>query len=396
MRNFNVGLKNMVKPFNKTIGIIGAGQLGKMLIESADGWNVRYAVLETEPSAPAVKKADIFVQGSLNDGEKIRELANHCDVITFEIEHIDAATLYEIEQQGKTVIPSASILKIIQDKGLQKQYFVSKKLPTAPYVLINHYTEIDKIENLPLEVSKVVVKSCRDGYDGKGVAIMNKSDLLTNKLPFEGSCIVEAFVANAKEISIIVARGINGETKVYPATEMVFDPISNLVDYLFAPAEISPNELKKANEIAIAAVEGFNGVGLFAVEFFLNKKGEWFINEIAPRPHNSGHHTIEACYTSQYEQLNRILLGLPLGDTSLIKPAAMVNLVGDSTFSGAYAIAGLDACFTTPGFYLHLYNKETIKPDRKMGHFTVIANSAEEAVTKALALKKHLKFKPVN
>jgi 5-(carboxyamino)imidazole ribonucleotide synthase len=393
LRFFNVGLKNMVKPFEKTIGIIGAGQLGKMLIESAAGWNVNYAVLENDAHAPAVKKAGIFIQGKLTDGDKIRELATHCDVMTFEIEHIDADTLYELEQQGKTVIPSASILKIIQNKGSQKQYFIAKNLPTSPFVVINHASEIDKIESLSPEIQKVVVKSCRDGYDGKGVSIMNKSDLMNNGLPFEGSCVVEAFVANAREISIIVARGKNGETKVYPATEMVFDPLSNLVDYLFAPAEISPNELKKANEIAIAAIEGFNGVGIFAVELFLNHAGAWFINEIAPRPHNSGHHTIEACYTSQYEQLNRILLGLPLGDTSLIKPAAMVNLVGSNDFSGNYSITGLDACLTTPGFYLHLYNKSTIKPDRKMGHFTVLASSAEEAVSKALNLKQHLKFK---
>lgn len=383
----------MAKPFDKVIGVIGGGQLGKMLIESSAGWNLRYHVLEIEDTAPAVRHASGFVKGSLTDSEKIRELASTSDILTYEIEHIDAATLFELEQNGKEVIPSASVLQIIQDKGVQKQYFKNKGLSTSPFVILNHPGEIDKLRELgPQE--KLVVKSCREGYDGKGVAVIKSENILNaeGRLPFEGACVVEKFIYNAREFSVQVARNRKGEIKTYPVVEMVFDPISNLVDYLFAPANINEESAKIACDIAIKAIEGFQGVGIFAVELFMNYSGDWFINEIAPRPHNSGHHTIEACYTSQYEQLNRILLDLPLGDTSLIQPAAMVNLVGPYGLQGSYQLEGLDVCFRTPGFYLHLYDKKTIKPDRKMGHFTVLASNVDNAIDRALMLKQHLRF----
>lgn len=383
----------MTAPFDKTIGIIGGGQLGKMLIESSAGWNVKYAVLENDPEAPAVRHANTFVHGKLTDGEKIRELALVSDVLTFEIEHIDAATLFELEQSGKRVIPSASILKIIQDKGLQKQYFKKQQLPTSPFIVVN----ASNLPEIPAEIidntDKVVVKSCREGYDGKGVSIVKKESIAQNGLPFKGNCVIEKFISGAREISIIVARNQQGEMVFYPPAEMVFDPVANLVDYLFTPAELTANQLKTGNEIAGKAISGFNGVGIFAVEFFLDRNGNWYINEIAPRPHNSGHQTIEACYTSQYEQLNRILLGLPLGDPSLIMPAAMVNLVGNNDTHGEYDIAGLEPCLRTPGFYLHLYDKNTIKPNRKMGHYTVMASNTQNAIDKAMELKKHLIFK---
>lgn len=383
----------MVNPFDKVIGVVGGGQLGKMLIESSAGWNLRYNILETEETAPAVRHAHGYVKGALTESEKIRELAAKSDILTYEIEHINAGTLYELEQEGKEVIPSASVLQIIQDKGVQKQYFRSRGLNTSPFVILNHPGEIHKLQELgPQE--KLVVKSCREGYDGKGVSIIKTEKMLDaeGRLPFEGSCVVEKFIYNAREFSVQVARNRKGEIKTYPVVEMVFDPISNLVDYLFAPANISDESAKTACDLAIKAVEGFQGVGIFAVELFMNYSGDWFVNEIAPRPHNSGHHTIEACYTSQYEQLNRILLDLPLGDTSLIQPAAMVNLVGPYGLNGTYRIEGLEVCFRTPGFYLHLYDKKTIKPDRKMGHFTVLAKNVDDAIDRALMLKKHIRF----
>lgn len=383
----------MTKPFDTIIGVVGGGQLGKMLIESSAGWNLKYNILEAEESAPAVRHASGYIKGVLTDSDKIRELAAKSDIITYEIEHIDAHTLYELEQKGMPVIPSASVLQIIQDKGVQKQYFKRKGLPTSPFVILNHPGEMDKLRELgPQE--KLVVKSCREGYDGKGVAVIKADKILdeAGKLPFEGAVVVEKFIYNAREFSVQVARNRNGEVKTYPVVEMVFDPISNLVDYLFAPANIQEESAKIARDLAIKAIEGFQGVGIFAVELFMNYSGEWFVNEIAPRPHNSGHHTIEACYTSQYEQLNRILLDLPLGDTSLIQPAAMVNLVGPYGLQGTYKLEGLEVCFRTPGFYLHLYDKKTIKPDRKMGHFTVLARTVDDAIDQAMMLKKHLRF----
>lgn len=392
-----VGLNTVIPPFEKRIGVLGGGQLGKMLIESAMPWNVRYTVLEADPEAPAVKYAHTFIQGKLSDAAKIHELSEHCDLITYEIEHVNIHALLELEQSGKEIIPSANVLRIIQDKGLQKQFFTARNLPTAPFVIIEHPGEIDKIQKLgPLE--KVVVKSCKEGYDGRGVMVMQTKNLLDNdgKLPFPGACVVEIFLEGAREFSVIVARNRRGEVKTYPLIEMVFEAHTNLVEYLFSPAAIPAAHTEQANQLAIKAIEGLNGVGIFAVELFFDRKSNWYINEIAPRPHNSGHHTIEACYTSQYEQLNRILLDLPLGDTQLIKPAAMVNLTGPEGIYGNYKITGLEACLRTPGFYLHLYDKKTIKPNRKMGHFTVMAANVDDAMDKALQLKQHIRFEEID
>ncbi len=391
-----VGLNAVIPPFEKRIGILGGGQLGKMLIESALPWNVRFTVLEADSEAPAVKYAAHYIQGKLSDAEKIHELASHCDILTYEIEHVNVHALLEMEQSGKEVIPSANVLRIIQDKGLQKQFFSTRNLPTAPYVIIEHPGEIGKIEKLG-SVDKIVVKSCREGYDGKGVMITDIENLLDQegKLPFSGACVIETFLEGAREFSVIVARNRRGDVKTYPLIEMVFEAHTNLVEYLFSPAALPEAHVSQANQLAIKAIEGLNGVGIFAVELFFDRKSNWFINEIAPRPHNSGHHTIEACYTSQYEQLNRILLDLPLGDTQLIKPAAMVNLTGPEGLIGDYRITGLEACLRTPGFYLHLYDKKTIKPNRKMGHFTVLASNVDDAMDKALQLKQHIKFEGI-
>jgi len=296
------------------------------------------------------------------------------------------------QQKGKTVIPSAQILSIIQDKGRQKQFYADHSLATAPFILVSN--ENAKDADLQMFTgNKVVAKICRGGYDGKGVTILSKDDILAGKVSdyFSGDVILEQFIDDAIELAVIVARNANGEIKCYPAVEMVFDPAINLVDYLFAPSSVSNEIQEDAKSLALNAIDAMKGIGIFAVELFVKPDRTCIINEIAPRPHNSGHHTIEACYTSQYEQLTRIMLGLPLGKTDLISPAVMTNILGSDDVRGDYQLNGLKDLTQTPGAYLHWYNKSVSKPGRKMGHFTVLDSDLTSAIKKSRLLKEKLK-----
>lgn len=383
----------MKQPFHPVIGIIGGGQLGKMLIESSASWNLNYNVLDPDKDAPCHSYAKTFINATLTDDKAIRELAEMSDVLTYEIEHINVDTLLDLEKSGKTIIPSPSILKIIQDKGLQKQFYTENNLPTAPYQLVNS-KEMWPEALQYLHGDKIVAKLCKGGYDGKGVVICERSEILKGNLPFDAPCILEEFIPQSREIAILVAS--NGhETVTWPSVEMDFDPKLNLVDYIFSPGNLDKNTEEKAANIAISAVKAFNGKGVFAVEMFLTSKGEILINEIAPRPHNSGHHTIEAAVTSQYEQLNRILLNLPLGSTEFVRPAVMVNIIGPPEVYGNYKISGLEKAMSIPGFYLHLYKKDQSRPGRKMGHYTVMAETLDKAIQNAMQIKDWIKIEQV-
>jgi len=382
------------KPFGPRIGIVGGGQLGKMLIEAGLPWNVNYNVLDPGVDAPAARYAAEFIHGSLTDREAILKLAEVSDILTYEIEHIDVETLIELEGQGKTVIPGPRILKTIQDKSLQKQFYSQNELSTTPFTLFH---TIDEMRGAASDFSdeKIVVKSAKGGYDGKGVWILNRSDVQQGNVPFElngNTFFLEQFLGHARELSVIVARNTDGDSKTYPSVEMVFDPELNLVDYLFAPANVTDEEETALRTLAHDAIDALEGVGLFAVEMFLTDEGEVFINEIAPRPHNSGHQTIEGNVTSQYEQLNRILLGLPLGETDLYSPVVMINLLGDQGVSGDYGLSGLDQFFAAKDAHLHWYNKSQTRPGRKMGHITVRASSVHEAHTTATHIRSRLKM----
>lgn len=382
----------MTHPIKKRIGIVGGGQLGKMLIESAMPWNVNFNILEASADCPAGRYATHFIEGSLMDSDKIKELARISDVITYEIEHINVETLIELEQSGIEVIPSAKILSIIQNKGRQKSFYQDHNLATSAFTIC--LGKDAKVVDLEMfKYDKIVVKSCTGGYDGKGVMILDRNDVQNGKVEdvFDGEVILEEFVPDAIELSVIVARNNAGDIRSFPTVEMVFDPKINLVDYLFAPSNVPNSIQKEAENLALKAIEALEGVGLFAVELFVDQNGKCLINEIAPRPHNSGHHTIEACYTSQYEQLLRILLDLPLGETDLLKPAVMTNILGADGFSGDYNLEGMEALAQTPGAYLHWYNKSTSKPGRKMGHFTVMDDSLEKAVEKSKSLRTKIK-----
>lgn len=380
----------MKSPFDKTIGVIGGGQLGKMLIESGLPWNLQYNILDPDAEASCRDYAKTFIHAGLKDAKAIRMLAGISDILTYEIEHVNAEILLELEEEGHLIVPSPSVLQIIQDKGLQKNFYTKNHLPTAKYKELKKNADWAEVLEF-FEGNEVVAKSCIGGYDGKGVAICKKSEIIKGIFPFDGPCVLEEFIANSKEIAILVAS--DGENLViWPAIEMVFDPKLNLVDYLFSPAALSSDVEFKAGEIAVSAIKALKGKGIFAVEMFVTDQGEVLINEIAPRPHNSGHHTIESSNTSQYEQLNRILLDLPLGSTELLKPAVMVNIIGPEDVQGDYKLVGLDTAMKQKGFYLHLYKKNETRPGRKMGHFTVVGEQVESTIKDALELKKNIKI----
>ncbi len=371
----------MFLPSNIKLGIIGGGQLGKMLAESAAPWNIYYNFLDNA-DAPCKFLAKNFIVGSLQSETDILALSNISDVISYEIEHVNTDVLTRLHQEGKKIIPFPNVLALIKDKGIQKQFLHDNGLPVPPFSLINKEEDWEKALDT-ISGETIVAKSRMGGYDGKGVKICTKEEIKAGLRPFDiNNCMLETCVENALEISVIVAVGQDKEMKTFPPVQMEFDPVSNLVIFLHTALSISEELAEECKAISLAAVASLKSPGLFAVELFVDQEKQVWVNEIAPRPHNSGHHTIEACYTSQYEQLNRILLGFPLGNTDLIKPAAMLNLVGPRDFSGAYMLNNLEKMLSIPGIYVHLYGKNESKPDRKLGHITVIADTKEELFEK--------------
>lgn len=363
-----------------------------MMIEESLRLNNDFNILDAaDCSCAALAKNHIV--GKLTDAEAIKKLADISDVLTFEIEHINVDVLIELEEGGKEIIPSPKVLKVIQDKGIQKEFFVTHNIPTAPFVLVNTTEDwLSAINKFGGE--KLVAKTRKDGYDGKGVTIFKTADVLADvkSIPFNSPSLIEAFIPCQKEISVMVARDTQGNIKTWPVVEMEFDPIANLVTFLDCPASLSPEKEQEAREIALNTIEKLNGVGVYAVEMFLTQDNQILVNEVAPRPHNSGHHTIEACYTSQFEQLVRILMGLPLGSTELIQPGVMMNLLGADDFSGTYRLQGLEEVSAMEGVYVHLYGKKESKPMRKMGHVTVTASTIQQAKNKAKQVSNIIKF----
>ena len=383
----------------KTIGVLGGGQLGKMLFEAGSPANVSYVFLEQTTDCPASLVCSNQVLGSLQDATQINVLAATADVLTYEIEHVNVAALAQLEKEGTPVFPKPAVLSIIQDKGLQKQYYADNEVATLDFTLAttDHLAE----SVAAWSEDKFVLKHRKGGYDGKGVQLLNKqkfNDLLAandESLTSEYGYVLEKLANDAVEVSVIVAVAQDGSTTTYPPCEMVFDPRSNLMDYLIAPSSLSDATNQQCELLALKAVKAFDSPGMFAVELFVEATGGVYVNEIAPRPHNSGHHTIESCYTSQYEQLNRILLGQPLGSTALVKPAATCNIVGPQDVNGAYQLANLDNVLAIEGVYIHMYGKITTSPDRKLGHFTVLADTRAEVVRKMEKVKSMLAIEGV-
>lgn len=364
---------------NIKLGILGGGQLGRMLIQEAISLDVQVHVLDPAPDAPCAGLATTFTCGSFRDHQTVLNFGRSMDVLTIEIEDVDVDALRQLKSAGVKVFPDPEILAIIKDKGLQKQFFLDHGIPSSAFRLIETSDEIEQSE-LP-----VVHKLRTGGYDGKGVSILRSVEDIHNT--FKAPSLLESLVDIEKELSVIIARNESGETVTYPVVEMVFDDRSNLVDYLFAPATLTHDIAENAKELAIKVADAFSFVGILAVEMFLTKSGDVLVNEIAPRTHNSGHHTIEANFTSQFGQHLRAVLGMPLGSTSTLRAAAMVNLVGEDGYSGPVVYDGLETVLGMEGVYPHFYGKTETKPFRKMGHITILADSIDELADKVDVVK---------
>ena len=366
---------------NFKVGILGGGQLGLMLLQAAIDWNLPVKMLDVA-DAPCAKIAPEFVEGSLQDYETVYGFGQDVEVLTIEIEKVNVEALEALEREGKKVFPQPRVIKIIQDKRLQKQFYRDHNLPTADFIL----TENRQDTRQHADFLPAFHKLGRDGYDGKGVQrISTEADF---HKAFDAPGLLEKAVDFDKEIAVIVARNESGEVKTFPAVEMVFHPEANLVEYLFAPAEISQSIDDEAKDLAIRVAEALGIVGVLAVEMFVTKDQTVLINEVAPRPHNSGHQTIRANVTSQYEQHWRAILNLPLGDTTAHTPAAMVNLLGEEGHTGAAHYEGMEKLLAEAGIFPFLYGKTTTKPFRKMGHITVIDSDLESLRKKAEWVKK--------
>lgn len=370
---------------NFKLGILGGGQLGRMLIRSCINLNITSFVMDPDIYAPCNGFSHQFFQGLITDYNAVYKFGQEVDLLTYEIEHINIEALKKLQDEGKKIYPQPKVLEIVQDKGLQKEFYQKNNIPTAEFKLINNKSEIyEHTEFLP-----AVQKTRKFGYDGKGVHVIeNREDIFSG---FDVPSVLEKKIDFEKEISVIVARNPSGEIKVFPIVELVFNHEYNLVDYLFSPAAVSPEIEEKAQKIALEIAEKMNLVGLLAVEMFVCKNGDVLVNEVAPRPHNSGHHTIEANVTSQFEQQLRAILDLPLGNTDLKSPAVMINLLGEKRHTGPARYEGIDEIFKMEKVYLHLYGKKFTKPSRKMGHITVLGDTIEEALEKAEKVKEIIK-----
>ena len=380
---------NAISAGELELGILGGGQLGKMLIEAASDWNIQCHVLDPDPNCPCALLAANFVCGSFKDYETVYQFGKKLQKITIEIEHVNVEALFQLEKEGKEIFPKPEVLKLIQDKGKQKMFYEDNGLPTANFQIIENRAELINLIKEEKIIFPFVQKSCTSGYDGKGVNIIKGQDDITDLL--DGECVIEDVIDFEKELAVIVARDQSGVTRCFPAVEMEFHKEANLVEFLFAPAHIDAGISETANKIATACIEAFDMYGILAVEMFLTKAGEILINEVAPRPHNSGHHTIEANYTSQYEQLLRCIFNIPLGSTGLRSKSVMINILGDENFSGEAKYSGLKDCLEKEGVYVHLYGKKITKPFRKMGHVTIIGNDEKILREKANFVKETLR-----
>lgn len=372
---------------NRTIALLGGGQLGRMFIENALRYPVRVDTLDPDRNAPCAGLATRFNSGDLHDEAAILRHAADADVVGIEIEHVSVAALERLQAQGKRVIPRPDVLRTIQDKGLQKQFYLDHGIPTALFVLMSTRDELRHHESL----LPGFLKLRTGGYDGKGVMPIRSMEDISSA--FDGPCVLERHTDVAMELAVIVVRDDAGHQVTYDPVEMVFDPRYNLVDHLRAPARVPDHTTKASRELAARVAEAFNAPGIYAVELFLTTDGELLVNETAPRAHNSGHHTIEACNSSQFDQLLRVYMGWPLGDTNLRSPAAMVNLVGEDG-QGTPQLDGTDTVLRLPAAYPHLYGKKETRTGRKMGHVTVLAASHTELDKAIDTVKAHCRVTP--
>jgi 5-(carboxyamino)imidazole ribonucleotide synthase len=373
------------KPKTK-LGILGGGQLGRMLIQETINLDIDVHVLDPDENAPCKDISHSFTLGSFKDYETVLAFGRNMDVVTIEIEHVNVEALEKLEKEGVRVYPQPNVIKLIQDKGAQKEFYSEHGIPTSEYRLIAENEAQNHTDFFP-----VFQKMRKGGYDGKGVQALRSTEDVSKS--FTEPSVLEKAVDLEKELSVIVARNAAGEIKTFPTVELEFNPIANLVEFLFSPANVTDEVEKVSQEIATMIAEKLEIVGLLAVELFLDKEGNVLVNEIAPRPHNSGHQSIEGNYTSQFMQHVRAILGISLGNTEIVKPSVMVNVLGEDGFTGEAKYEGLEDILAMKGVNVHLYGKRFTKPFRKMGHVTVIAETLEEAKTTAKKVQQTLKVK---
>jgi 5-(carboxyamino)imidazole ribonucleotide synthase len=387
----------MHSPFQQSdfkLGILGGGQLGKMLCLDAARWDVKTYILDASPDFPAGKVCHKFVVGDFKNFDDVYNFGKEMDVITIEIEHVNTDALKKLQAEGVTVHPSPQSLEIIKDKGLQKQFYAANTIPTAPFRLVENETEIKNLIEKGIINYPFVQKTRAAGYDGKGVAVIKNDDDVAQKL-LSGASVIEEKIEIAQEIAIIVARNSSGATACFDAVGMIFNEEGNLVDVTYAPARIFPTRLlPKMKHLATKIIEKLDICGVLAVEFFITKNNDVIVNEVAPRPHNSGHFTIDACHTSQYQQHLRGVLNLPLGDPAMtVRHAVMVNLLGEKGYKGVVCYEGIEECMKMSGVHIHLYGKTTTSPLRKMGHVTITDYFKDKSTAKAEQVAHILKVK---
>ena len=372
-----------------TIGILGGGQLGKMLLTETRKFDIQTYILDPSNEAPAQFGAHQFFQGDLMDFQTVYDFGKKVNVLTIEIENVNIDALEQLEKEGLPVYPSSKTLKIIQNKGVQKDFYVIKQIPTSRHQRFENLDLLKKAIDNRNQIFPFVWKSAQFGYDGNGVKIVRSVADLQN-LP-NVACIAEDLVPFKNELAVIVARSAKGEVKIYPVVEMEFHPEANQVEYVICPARISGEVAEKAQKIALEVSKSIGHVGLLAVEMFQTETDDVLVNEVAPRPHNSGHYSIEGSFTSQFENHIRAILGLPLGNTDTKLPAVMVNLVGAEGFSGNVVYENIETILAMKGVTPHIYGKRQTRPFRKMGHVTIVNENMETARSIASEVKNMIR-----
>ncbi len=366
------------------VGILGGGQLGRMLLQEAANYPIITYILENDADCPSAHLCHYFIKGDINNYEDVLAFGNLVDVLTIEIEAVSTDALETLEQKGKLIIPKVQCLKTIKNKLLQKKFYKTHEIPTADFVITQNSADLQQFLNFLPAVHKVGM----GGYDGKGVQIIETEADLDKS--FDAPSILEKKVDIAKEIAMIVAISQKRETVFYPPVEMIFDNYLNLLDYQICPANIEEPILWRLEAIAQKLAKAFDSPGIFAIEFMISKTGEVFVNETAPRVHNSGHHTIEASNTSQYDTLLRIMLNYPLGNTEISTPSALINLIGNQNYFEATRTEKVNQILELENTYLHDYGKKQFKTGRKMGHITLTAKNSNELLYKVKQIKQIL------
>ena len=385
MDTTTVELKSLNTKRQPKAGILGGGQLGRMLLQQAVNYPVVTYVMENDPNCPAAHLCHHFTLGDIQNFDDVYNFGKGLDVLTIEIESVNVEALEQLEKEGVKVYPTSAAIKTIKNKILQKQFYKQHSIPSSDFVITENKNGLAAHQAMLPAVHKVAM----GGYDGRGVQLIKTTSDFS--LAFDAPSVLEKMVDIKKEIAVMVAMNAKGDTALYPPVEMIFDPSLNLLDYQLCPAKLDQQVLWKCEAIALKVVKDLQSPGIFAIELFVDHNNNVFVNETAPRVHNSGHHTIEANYSSQFDMLWRVMLDYPLGNTDVVMPSAIINIVGAANHTGNAVYEGLEEILKLDNVYVHLYGKAQTKPGRKMGHVTIVSNERQELIHQANRIKNTLK-----